>query len=389
MPQKLKSRRIAELDGIRGLAILSVLFYHFFWWGSDGNDWHGLGHYVWKLAQVGWAGVNLFFVLSGFLITGILLDAKDRPHFFKNFYGRRAVRIIPAYALTLAIIYFYYPNSGSFVMLGFFFIANLAGFFQIDPTYPVLWSISIEEHFYLFWPLLVRFTKKNTFTFICIAIVLIEPILRGTAFAVHFSEEKQPWCRFDSLAWGGLIALFVRSRFTSRRNLGKLATLAFSMALFLGIIGSPMGIMTRRTLMGAALSHTIIDLGMSALVLFALSVEGSRWGKPLAKGFLPRWGAISYSAYLLHCLLSPQWEKLNGLLGIQPGVGYATAHTLFGIGMTYVLASLSFRFVESPALKLRRHFAEQKEATVVLEIPPKIPGEVLGEVPRSRLSMHV
>ncbi|NDG26204.1 MAG: acyltransferase, partial [Proteobacteria bacterium] len=119
-----KPDHIPELDGLRGLAILAVLFYHFFWFPSDPTHWPKFFSLLWKLGQIGWVGVNLFFVLSGFLITRILLAQKGSHSFFKDFYWRRALRILPLYFLTLLFIGFYYPSSGPFVLFSLFFLSN-------------------------------------------------------------------------------------------------------------------------------------------------------------------------------------------------------------------------------------------------------------------------
>ncbi len=99
-------KRIPELDGLRGIAILLVLFYHFFWFPSPGGNWKGLSYGLWRFAQVGWTGVNIFFVLSGFLITRILISKKNDTSYFYSFYKRRVLRILPLYFVTLLFIYF-------------------------------------------------------------------------------------------------------------------------------------------------------------------------------------------------------------------------------------------------------------------------------------------
>ena len=117
-PLARKEIRIPELDGIRGIAVLLVLALHGFAWPMQWETWHGFPRVIQLLTLPGGLGVNLFFVLSGFLITGILLDAAGEPHYFRNFYGRRALRILPLYYLTLLLIFVPYPSSGKFVLLG-------------------------------------------------------------------------------------------------------------------------------------------------------------------------------------------------------------------------------------------------------------------------------
>src|SRR5260221_12612755 len=106
--------RVPELDGVRGIAILMVLLTHVFSFSMMGRTWSGLPQLVLEITKPGWLGVDLFFVLSGFLITGILLDLKGAPHFFRDFYARRALRILPLYLLVLLVLAAFYRNSGAF-----------------------------------------------------------------------------------------------------------------------------------------------------------------------------------------------------------------------------------------------------------------------------------
>ncbi len=170
-PLARKEIRIPELDGIRGIAVLLVLALHGFAWPMQWETWHGFPRVIQLLTLPGGLGVNLFFVLSGFLITGILLDAAGEPHYFRNFYGRRALRILPLYYLTLLLIFVPYPSSGKFVLLGLFYISNMTGIFGVLNVYGPLWSLSVEEHFYLLWPWVSRLGLRRvglrTFAHLC------------------------------------------------------------------------------------------------------------------------------------------------------------------------------------------------------------------------------
>jgi peptidoglycan/LPS O-acetylase OafA/YrhL len=153
--------RIPELDGIRGIAILSVLLFHLFKYTMLyrpvlGENWARLAHLAARATEHGGYGVDLFFVLSGFLITGILLDTRSDGHYFRNFYGRRALRIFPLYYAVLAVILLCYRDSGNYVLLSFFQLSNIAPILGIMMVNGAMWSLSVEEHFYLCWPLIVR-----------------------------------------------------------------------------------------------------------------------------------------------------------------------------------------------------------------------------------------
>lgn len=177
-----------------------------------------------QVASHGWLGVDLFFVLSGFLITGIPLDTKVRPHYFRNFYVRRVIRIIPLYAVYVGVCCLFYNGYSSFFLLSTVFAANLAHLFGVSvPHGPgVLWSLAVEEHFYLLWPVLVFLLSRRNLTVLAILIIAVTPIARGLAVAygmdIDAAVYSYSWFRFDGLALGGVLAVWIRSPKASDRN---------------------------------------------------------------------------------------------------------------------------------------------------------------------------
>jgi peptidoglycan/LPS O-acetylase OafA/YrhL len=149
-------RFMPELDTLRGIAVLGVLFLHGFSWRYGNLHFTGAARVFMLLTQPGWIGVNLFFVLSGFLISGILLDSKDHPHYYRRFYMRRVLRILPAYYLLLVLLAVLHQATPAFLGLSFFYLANLTNFFGVAMDYGPLWSLAVEEHFYIVWPAIVR-----------------------------------------------------------------------------------------------------------------------------------------------------------------------------------------------------------------------------------------
>ena len=121
-----------ELDTIRGLAILGVVFYHGFYWARDLSPYSRWQQIFLKTMSVGQYGVNLFFVLSGFLITGILLGTRGREDYYKRFYLRRALRILPAYYLTLLIVVAFRLTSKGFLLMSLMYSSNLSLLFGIS-----------------------------------------------------------------------------------------------------------------------------------------------------------------------------------------------------------------------------------------------------------------
>ena len=144
-----------ELDMLRGIAVLGVMLLHAFYWSYAGMSFGPWARRFVSATQPGWMGVNLFFVLSGFLITGILLDSKDKPYFYRRFYTRRALRILPPYYLLLIVLLLMRSSSVAFVSLSFVYLANMTDFFGVACDYGPLWSLAVEEHFYLMWPMLL------------------------------------------------------------------------------------------------------------------------------------------------------------------------------------------------------------------------------------------
>src|SRR5262249_48499509 len=126
VPAQRLTDRIPELDGFRGIAILMVLMFHLFSYTMWVRSWIGLPRLVLYATKTGWEGVDLFFALSGFLITGILLDSRSDPHYFRNFYARRALLIPPLYYAVVLVIWLCYPDSGRYALLSAFYLSNLA-----------------------------------------------------------------------------------------------------------------------------------------------------------------------------------------------------------------------------------------------------------------------
>ena len=180
------SRHLLALDGVRGLAILLVLIYHF----TLGMSGSGLASRLFlKLTATGWCGVDLFFVLSGFLITGILVDAKESPHRFRNFYARRALRIFPLYYAILTFIFVFLPlvavRSEGVAPLGdagiwlWGYGTNILAA-QRNAWFPLghFWSLAVEEHFYIFWPAVVMWCDRRTVLWVCASMVIIALLAR-------------------------------------------------------------------------------------------------------------------------------------------------------------------------------------------------------------------
>ena len=319
-------RRVRELDGIRGTAVLLVLLYH-------GRAYFGNTALV-SIARYGWTGVDLFFVLSGFLITGILLESRQNPHYYRRFYARRVARIWPLYLGILAI-------SG---LLNLRFRANIPWlwyFLLVQNFKPnewgfcflaVTWSLAIEEQFYLFWPTIVKRLPSRFLAALCIATLVAEPIIR--AIVLHYPDwhivNANTFCRLDGLAMGSLLA--VRGNRVSRRQ----AWAAFLVGLVASaILMNPSGYT----------SH-ISGFLFSALALCFGGLVALRPGFfrfPLLCWF----GTISYGLYLIHFGVI----VLGQLAGLSIWWCYA---------WSIALAAASWRYFERPIQHLVRTVSERQ-----------------------------
>ena len=188
---RVQPERIPGLDAIRGLAILLVTVYRFNG-GAAGAEEHV--NSVFRLATLGFRGVDLFFVLSGFLITGILLDTKRQPGYFRNFYARRALRIFPLYFGVLFVAFFVLPIASPRIAAIFAEARDHQAWLWLYGTnilqarnggwpfghFDHFWSLAVEEHFYLVWPLVIFFANYRATIAACIAVIVCAAATRLT-----------------------------------------------------------------------------------------------------------------------------------------------------------------------------------------------------------------
>src|SRR5271154_6846259 len=146
---------LREMDGVGGLAALMVFFHHVCFTSIPAGAWSLPVRLLRTLSAQGSYGVDLFFVLSGFLITSLLLEARARPAYYHDFYWKRALRILPLYILCMLGVLFFVPGSRGYVILCALFISNFAWLFHVETAGP-FWTLAIEEQFYLIWPTVVR-----------------------------------------------------------------------------------------------------------------------------------------------------------------------------------------------------------------------------------------
>ncbi|MHB0869571.1 MAG: acyltransferase family protein [Chloroflexota bacterium] len=350
---------IPELDGLRALAILSVLLFHL----NFRSNWFSLG----------WTGVMLFFVLSGFLITGILLEAKKRPHYFRNFYARRALRVLPIYYLTfLAVAAAARTGQEGVGDLGYYvtYTQNyLLGATNFSPSFPIMfnhtWSLAIEEQFYLLWPLAVLWLSRRGLLLLTVALFALGLFSRA---AILFSAANPVLIytslptQLDSLAAGAGLAVLVRSgielRAIARGALG--ATLAAGAGLVYLIQANGLGSFWHPEEWGArALNLPLFTL----MALFwggvlALAILGrSPLSALLRLGGLRQFGKISYGLYIYHFPVYVVVDRvLSALIPADNTLLADVVPPVAKLLVTYLLALVSWRLIESPLLRLKDRF---------------------------------
>jgi peptidoglycan/LPS O-acetylase OafA/YrhL len=358
-----------ELDTLRGIAVLGVFFLHAFSWQYGGLHFGALGRFFLGATQPGWIGVNLFFVLSGFLITGILLDSKGNPHFYRRFYTRRALRILPAYYALLLLLLLLHSSPFAFVGLSFVYLANLTDLFGVACGYGPLWSLAVEEHFYIFWPAVVHKLSTTRLAAVSAGIVVFVPILRAVCFNLGWGKDGLAWYTWfvaDGLAAGSLLAIVLRTTIT-RKRVQQLCALLLSLGLLLGILGRPFGITTRERLLGAALQHTTVNIFFAGVLLLFLLAGTSSKKYYVHNSVLRFFGYISYGLYLNHILAFRMYDRI--CLRYWPWLVPSNNHfelvvLKFAVGGGFAVAAayLSRKYFEEPFLRIKDRIARNADA---------------------------
>lgn len=378
------------LDGIRALAFLMVFFHHYL-----SVPW-------------GWTGVDLFFVLSGFLITGILFDTRNDPHRVSTFYIRRTLRIFPLYYAVLLVIFaapgfIHWPSSliwlgwplymGNYLRFLHPYVAGdvlqrLADFqptVHLGHTFAPLylghfWSLCVEEQFYLVWPWIVfGVRRRRTLLWICglsLPICLALRIVGAHSLPSWMLDGEilyrtTPF-RLDALLLGGMIALLLRGRFRDRLLRVSRQVLPFVMVpAFLGIAYGWSVFIRHRAYTLPDWKFTwglsVFDLLAAVLILAALQ-PGSFVYRIFSVRPLRTLGRISYGAYVLHDIPHVLYQGIAKHLVEGTVLGRHTAESvarleitlltaLIGLSATIALAWLSFRFFESPFLELKKRWS--------------------------------
>ncbi len=360
------SIRIPALDGLRGVAILLVLLYHAVFQFQAGSPFLAS---LLVAGRLTWSGVDLFFVLSGFLIGGILLDVRESPRYFSTFYIRRAYRILPLYGVVLALFSLRFVHQaagplGNFSPSAVPWIAyvtftqniwmGVLGTFGAGAM-AATWSLAVEEQFYLTIPIVIKKIARSYLVLVLVLVVILAPLLR-TALYLFFKQGSfaayvlMP-CRADSLCMGVLCALTVRTPRCWESLLAHRPRLYWATGLlFLGLLA-----LTHR---GYELSSWMVTIGYSwvelfysACLLIALTAKGGLAERVLCNRFFMQLGMLAYCIYLLHLPLIEASRRLLGLHWNYDSTMTQFLGGLMGVVLTIVIARFSWTLFEKPLLR--------------------------------------
>lgn len=355
-----KNSHLPAIDGLRGLAVLVVVLFH----GTvNGPRFVALSYR--ELRDFGWMGVDLFFVLSGFLITGILHDTRGQPRYFSNFYARRALRIMPLYFVYLAIFFAIYGHIDSFwhqlLHLSNFRLSMAGSWFKESPA-NLTWSLSIEEQYYLLWPLAVFYLTRRPLLWLLGLTLAASVALRYSYAYSGFTNTTiytSTLCRLDGLALGSMLALAVRSPGGIER-IARHGPLLFPMGL--------LGIAVIRHLGGTLNFYAVPNLLLPWLFTSTALVSGgllatviSRPTRLLESLFANRvlcaLGRHSFAMYLLHVEIIRALAALWPMPDESRSELSAALFQLAGLGLTFLAALLVWHLFEARILRLKRHFS--------------------------------
>lgn len=353
--QKLKYYK--ALDGVRGMAALMVMWFHFNW--PQGSF---LLNGIKKTATFGQTGVTLFFVLSGFLITRILLVGKNDPHYFSNFYIRRSLRIFPLYYLFLVLFYFALPfiqhtpiapfNEQVYYWTYLQNFCDTFGWKTIGPKH--FWSLAVEEHFYLFWPLVIFYLDHKNIKRVIVSLVGLSLLLRIVLLHNGYGVFFFTFTNLDALSLGALMAVLesegkLHGRF-NRAFLKVVAFGGFPVMIGLWMIYGGAG----NIVIQAIKPLFIVSFYYWVICSVVLSRPGDLLNRFFSSRFLVFTGKISYGLYVFHPLV---YELLAGTpLGRSTPVYLGSC-----VVISFGVAILSFNLYEKQFLKLKDRFQTARE----------------------------
>jgi peptidoglycan/LPS O-acetylase OafA/YrhL len=357
-------QHLPELDGLRGVAILMVLFFHY---SGDAPRWA-----QWLL-QYGWAGVDLFFVLSGFLITRILLSTKESPEYFRSFYTRRVLRIFPLYYLAIFLFFFLllplrHANGASLEISSgeqIWYWTYLVNWHDSTEhlTRPLIhiWSLCVEEQFYLMWPLAIWACRRKQIPLLCLGVAAISFCTRLFFELSHADPEflhRATINRLDTLAAGAWLAAILGVDSWHAKLSASLRPIFFLGAA--ALIALWLGVHYHPDLVGSyAFSYLLLAVVFGSAVFYCATNTGSQ--APICRAFrcglLRNFGKFSYSIYIFHLFVYAKVRQpaLALMQSLPPSLA-GPLTVVIGIVATYLIGLLTWHIYEKHFLKLKDRF---------------------------------
>lgn len=340
-----------NLDGLRAIAAITVFFNHFgYTYKHDIYEANKILQVIFEQFQ---HGVTLFFVLSGFVITRILINTKNNDNYFKRFYFRRVLRIFPLYYLYLIIhFYVFYPlvNGYSPPLIHqiptYFYLQNFDIFNWFTINSPGhYWTLAVEEHFYLFWPLLIFFVNNKNFKYVFSILFVLVILLKYLMHTNGYFISQFTFTRMDQLMMGGVLAFMELNNFFKKSNNFRVV-LGSGLIFTLSLLGLLIAFPQTSTIMWVS-KHTIIGLILFAVIgalLFENRLKLINW--ILESKILQYYGKISYGFYVWHFFAIKMLYNF-----------YSFNNFIFDFILTFVfstiLAHFSFFYFESYFLKFK------------------------------------
>jgi peptidoglycan/LPS O-acetylase OafA/YrhL len=370
-------QHVAALDGVRGVAILTVVFYHLTLWANVVVPYEGL----WRWTKVGHVGVDLFFVLSGYLITGVLWDSRASDSYLRNFFGRRVLRIFPLYYAIVLLFVLAAPilaphneklhEISTHQIWLWTYTSNVA--VAIKNAWPFnainhLWSLAVEEQFYLVWPFVVWKLERKPLITICFVFAGIAVLSRWVLIAVMPGHDLGAYtltiCRVDALLFGAALALEARGPRVARP---LWATGSQWFAIPAAIFALVIMYTSKRPDLGAGVpaGSPLADVyvptcwALTFTGIVAASTRHTRLARFLRRPSLRFFGRYSYGMYVFHFPMHPIFEKLVPLKSFSSPLLGTLTFMAVGLAITTAVASVSFHFFEARFLSYKSHFSDR------------------------------
>jgi peptidoglycan/LPS O-acetylase OafA/YrhL len=355
---KFKKGHIGPLDGVRGIAILLVLFFHCF---------EKIKIYPFSfISEIGWVGVDLFFVLSGFLITGILVDTKGNDNYLSSFFAKRALRIFPLYYLSLLLVFItlMIPSIESYnpvfdkrhlqsSIYYFTFTQNLYFSFNgwgVTDLLNHFWSLAVEEQFYLFWPFVIFYLNTSRVLIVCVLLIIVALITRNFNVGSDFSYVFT-LARVDALATGSILAIVLREH---SKWLNRLALPVFLVTLItLLVFTIESQDLTFRNPYFVRIGYTLFAALFASIIAFIYDTRNvgvfANW--VLSFGVFKFLGRYSYGIYIYH------WLLYKGVYNyFENNYVFSKAYIIPFLIIVIIISVISFHTFEKYFLKFKSRF---------------------------------